>query len=102
MRGKRPALHTAKETPVILMAGTLFRNEGSITVRGVIEGVFCPLVVDTGANVTVVRPDVLDTQTLSRLQASTSLLKTATGKSTDVRGKLILLLKLVEHKYCIT
>ena len=70
------------------MTGQLSHKEGSLTVNGDIEGVICPMVVDTGANVTVVRPDVLSEQTLSRLQATNNVLKTATGETAEVRGKL--------------
>lgn len=80
----------------MLMTGAFSHNEGTLTVHGVIEGVFCPMVVDTGANVTVARPDLLDTRTPSRIQASTSLLKTATGESAN------LVLKLMGHKYGMT
>ena len=46
--------------------------------NGDIEGVMCPMVVDAGANVTVVRPGVLSKQTLSSLGATKRLLKIAT------------------------
>ena len=62
------------------MTGQLSHKEGSLTVNGDIEGVICPMIVDTGTNVTVVRSDVLSKQTLSRLQVTTSVLKTATGE----------------------
>ena len=43
------------------------------------------MVVDTG----VVRPDVLSKSTLSRLQGTMSVLKTATGDEANVAGKLL-------------
>ena len=46
------------------------------------------MVINPGANVTVVRPDVLSEQTLSRLQATNNVLKTATGETAEVHGKL--------------
>ena len=49
----------------MLRAGRLSHNEGSRIVSRDIEGVMCPVVVETGTNVTVVRPDVLSKQTLS-------------------------------------
>ena len=52
------------------------------------------MVVDTGANVTVVRPDVLSKSTLSRLQGTMSLLKTTTGDTANVAGKLWLRIKI--------
>ena len=52
------------------------------------------MVVDTGANVTVVRPDVLSKSTLCRLQGTMSVLKTATGDTSNVAGKLWLGIKI--------
>ena len=78
----------------MLMTGQLFHKGDSLTVNGDIDGVICPMVVDTGANVTVVRPDVLSKMTLSRLQGTTSVLKTATGETANVRGKLWLGIKI--------
>ena len=63
----------------MLMTGQLSHKGDSLTVDGDIDGVICPMVVDTGANVTVVRPDVLSKMTLSRLQGTTSVLKVARG-----------------------
>ena len=55
----------------------------------------CPMIVDRGANVTVVRPDVLSKQTLSRLRATNNVLKTATGETAKVCGKLRLWVRIV-------
>ena len=52
----------------MIMTGQLSYKGDSLTVNGNIDGVICPMVVDTGAYVTVVRPDVLSKSTLSRLQ----------------------------------
>ena len=46
------------------------------------------MVVDTGANITIVRPDVLTPQLRNSVQATTSVLKTATGETATVHGKL--------------
>ena len=59
-----------------------------------IDGVICPMVVDTGANVTVVLPDELSGSTLSRLQGTMRVLKTATGDTENVAGKLWLGIKI--------
>ena len=47
----------------------------------------CPMIVDTGANVTVVRPDVLSKQTLSRLRATNNVLKTETRETAKLWRK---------------
>lgn len=78
----------------MLMTGQLSHKGDSLTVNGDIDGVICPMFVDTGVNVTVVRPDVLSKMTLSRLQGTISLLKTATGETANVLGKLWLGIKI--------
>ena len=80
-----------------MMTGTLTHKEESLTVMGHIEGVPCPMVVDTGANISIVRPDVLSKQLRNSVQATTSVLKTATGETATVHGKLQLKVKLVVH-----
>ena len=52
------------------------------------------MVVDTGANITIVRPDVLTKQLRNTVQATTSVLKTATGETATVHGKLQLKVKI--------
>lgn len=46
------------------------------------------MVVDTGANITIVRPDVLTKQLRTSVLATTSVLKTTTGETATVHGKL--------------
>ncbi len=86
--GVRPANHPDNLTPqVMIMRETLTHKEKNLTVIGHIEGVPCPMVVDTGANITIVRPDVLTKTLLNSVQATTSVLKTATGEAATVHGK---------------
>ena len=92
--GERPAHQTISISPQVMLM-TVSHKEGSITVNGDIDGVMCPMIVDTGANVTVVRPDVLSKQTLSRLRATNNVLKTATGETAKVCGKLRLWVRIV-------
>ena len=56
------------------MIGTLTHKEESLTVIGHIEGVACPIVAVTGANITIVRPDVLTKQLRNSVQATTTVL----------------------------
>ena len=77
------------------MTGTLTHQEESLTVISHINGVPCPMVLDTGANITTVRPDVLTKQLRNSVQAMTSVIKTATGETAaTVRGKLQLKVKI--------
>ena len=58
--GERPAHQTISITPqVMLRAGRRSHDEGSLIVSRNIEGVMCPMVVNTNANVTLVRSNVL-------------------------------------------
>ena len=77
-----------------MMTGQLSHKGDILTVNGNIDSVICPMVVDTGANATVVRPDVLSKSTLSRLQGTMSVLKTATGDTVNVSGELWLGIKI--------
>ena len=52
------------------------------------------MVVDTGANITIVRPDVLIKQLRNNVQATISVLKTATGETATAHGKLQLKVKI--------
>ena len=95
LEGERPAQQTVNSTPqVVMMTGELSHKGDTLTVSGNIDDVICPVVVDTGANVTVVRPDVLRKSTLSRLQGTMIVLKTATGDTANVAGKLWLGIKI--------
>lgn len=76
------------------MTGTMNNREESLTVIGHIEGVPCPMVVDTGANITIVRPDVLTMQLRHSIQATTRVLKTATGETVTVHAQLKLKVKI--------
>ena len=78
----------------MMMTGQLSHKGDSLTVNGNIDDVICPMVVDTGAHVTVVRPDALNKSALSRLQGTMSVLKTATGDTANVAGKLWLGIKI--------
>lgn len=80
--GERPAHQTISITSqVMLMTGQFSHKEGGLTINGDIKGLMCPMVVDTGANVKVVRLDMLGKRTLSRLRATNNVLKTAADET---------------------
>jgi hypothetical protein len=65
----------------------------SLIVSGSIEGANCDMVIDTGSNITILRPDVLGRVSKDvdiDVQPVDSLLRTVTGETTPVqsRGKL--------------
>ncbi len=58
-------------------------------VVGAVEGVRCEMIVDTGSNITVVRPDVLRRvakDVVLDVHTVDSCLKTVTGETTAVRS----------------
>lgn len=52
------------------------------------------MVVDTGANIMIVQLDVLTKQLHNGVQATSSVLKTATGETATVHGKLQVKVKI--------
>ncbi len=51
-----------------------------------INGVKCSITVDTGSNVSIIRPDVLSEKTRASLQPVSSQLKTVTGVTAPIFG----------------
>ena len=62
----------------------------SLVVSGAVEGVCCEMIVDTGSNITIVRPDVLKRvakDVAPDLHTVDSCLRTVTGETTAVRSR---------------
>ena len=88
-----PAQSNAAAT--ILKTGMMRGFTDSLVISGNIEGASCDMVIDTGSNITIVRPVVL--QRVSKdadidVHPVNCLLRTVTGETTPVRyrGKLTL------------
>ena len=54
---------------------------------GTVEGRPCTVTVDTGSNISIVRPDALTEMTRKSLQSSTQMLRTVTGEMAPIRGR---------------
>ena len=66
-------------------------------VSGSIEGVNCDMVVDTGSNITIVRPDVLERVIKDvgvDVQPADKLLRTVTGETTPIIGQSKVLIQV--------
>ena len=89
-KGKKAPEKEKKAPELIHVGGTICGAEDALTVRGDVQGYPCRIVVDTGSNVTIVRPDVLErhgTALPPCIRPTSSLLSTATGETVPVRGK---------------
>ena len=91
--GRVPAQPNAPTT--ILKRGMMRGFTNSLVISGNIEGASCDMVIDTGSNITILRPDIL--QRVSKdadidVHTVNCLLRTVTGETTPVqsRGKLAL------------
>jgi hypothetical protein len=64
-------------------------------VNGKIEGIPCQLVIDTGSNITIVRPDVIAGTAIEQtIVPGESSLRTVTGESAPVIGRVMLKFRL--------
>lgn len=64
-------------------------GENSLYVEGDVNGFACRMIVDTGANVTIISPEIAKSINQSLISVTPSAtLKTATGDSITVRGKM--------------
>ena len=67
----------------------------SLRVNGKIEGIPCQLVIDTGSNITIVRPDVIAGTAIEQtIVPGESSLRTVTGQSAPVIGRVMLKFRL--------
>ncbi len=63
-------------------------------VSGTLNGRHCEITVDTGSNISIVRPDILQNLGEEVIQPVTSCLKTVTGETAPIRGRCTLQLGL--------
>lgn len=76
----------------------------SLSVTGSVAGNPCEMIIDTGSNITIIRPDVLrrcGESTSSGLQPVNGSVKTVTGDTTPIRskGKLKILIGSTEVEH---
>ena len=84
MPASRPTLNAPT---FIVKTGKILNLTDSLRVQGEIEDVACQFVVDTGSNITIVRPDVVKDEILrNKISPVGSFLRTVTGESAPVIG----------------
>ena len=85
--------------PYILKTGTVQAQSDSISVKGKIGGTPCEMIVDTGSNITIVRPDVVERvgKALKIVPVKTSL-RTVSGEAVPVQGRGEIAIQIGDHQ----
>ena len=78
---------------------SLHAGGDSFTVAGSINGCPCQITVDTGSNISIVKPDTLKTEDLEQIKPVNSCLRTMTGERAPARGKCLLQLGIGVCRY---
>ena len=82
----------------VLKTGILQTTSDSITVTGMVEGVTCQMVVDTGSNKTIVRPDMVKmVERETKIVPCAETLRTVTGDVAPVQGRRELTFQIGSH-----
>ena len=71
----------------IFVTGSIFAGGNSLTVLGSVNGAACEITVDTGSNISIVRPDILGGLDQDLIEPVNSCLRTVTGERAPVHGK---------------
>lgn len=79
--------------------GSLIHAGDGLVVRGSINRKRCGITIDTGSNISIVRPDVLGKSALQSVQPVESCLKTVTGERAPIRGRVRLRIQVGSQAY---
>ena len=66
------------------LAGSIYAGGNSLTVSGTVNGAACEITVDTGSNISIVRPGGMDQDLIEPVN---SCLRTVTGERAPIHGK---------------
>ena len=90
MSSKTPTVPLSEAIDVF-KTGSIFSNSDSLLVAGTLDGVCVDMTVDTGSNISIVRPDVLPKASSNRVQPIPgSAIRTVTGEQAPIIGKVLL------------
>jgi predicted aspartyl protease len=87
-------LNQASTAPRVVSVSPLKKRNDSLLVDGRINGTTCTMTVDTGATLSIVRPDVVECLKNLQIKGSDLILKTATGEAVRVLGEADVRLEL--------
>ena len=71
----------------IFKTGSIYAGGNSLTVAGTVNGAACEITVDTGSNISIVRPDILSGVDQDLIEPVNSCLRTVTGERAPIHGK---------------
>ena len=71
----------------IFKIGSIYVGGNSLTVAGTVNGAACEITVDTGSNISIVRPDILSGVDQDLIEPVNSCLRTVTGERAPIHGK---------------
>ena len=71
----------------IFKTGSIYAVADNLTVSGTINGRTCEITVDTGSNISIVRPDVLGPASQKLIEPVDSCLRTVTGEHAPIHGR---------------
>ena len=90
--------HLAPNTADVFKTGSIFCNNDILIVSGTIDGQHCELTVDTGSNISIVRPDVLGGASRNRVKpVPGSCIRTVTGEQAPIHGRVHLQVRIGSH-----
>ena len=79
---------TPEAPPFVLKTGSISALGDSLKVEGEIEDVVCQFIIDTGSNITIVRPNILkDVKFEQKIVPVETYLRTVTGETAPVSGR---------------
>ena len=97
MRGKARLRILPEHQLIFFKTGTLYGPD-NLAVPGKVEGRNCQITIDTGSNISIVRPDVLPEKKQSEIQPVNQCIRTVTGEKAPIRGKGNLRLRIGSKK----
>ena len=71
----------------IFKTGSIYAGGNSLTVSGTVNGTACEITVDTGSNISIVRPDILGGVDQDLIEPVNSCLRTVTGERAPIHRK---------------
>ncbi len=83
----------------VYKTGSLSHAGDGLVVQGSINRQRCRITIDTGSNISIVRPDVLGDTIARTIQPVTSCLKTVTGEQAPIGGRAKLMLQIGRQTY---
>ena len=79
----------------VFKTGSIFCNDDSLLVAGTLDNIPVDMTVDTGSNISIVRPDVLSRSSSRCVQSIPgSSIRTVTGEQAPIVGKVLLQIRI--------